>query len=225
MDITNTGKAEQQFWNDEQMTAYFAAKPADPRVEERLRQIPDIQGKVALDLGCGGGRHTELLCQLGFDTYGCDVNPGMIGFTRNRIAGYYPNEDITHRVMYGSILTIPFADETFDALITTGVLHQAKSLEEYRQAIHELVRVMKRCGVVTLNIFTNAVWDDSYTPIEGHPYTVITREGLPMTLLPKELFYTLMEAEGLQLETELAEDIKLENTGPRAVLRSNFIKL
>ena len=46
-----------------------------------------------------------------------------------------------------------------------------------------------------------------------------------MTLLPKELFYTLMEAEGLQLETELAEDIKLENTGPRAVLRSNFIKL
>lgn len=53
-------------------------------------------------------------------------------------------------------------------------------------------------------------------------FTVRTKEGLLMTLLPKELFYEIMAENGFSIEEEYCEETKLENTGPRTVLRARF---
>lgn len=217
-------KEEVKFWNDEEITKYFAAKPADPRVKARLEMVEVSKEKVILDLGCGGGRHSELVLQLGFSLRSIDVNPQMIEFTRSRIKTYVKDVNLGEIVSYGSIESLPYLDELFDGIVTTGVLHQAKDLEEYKVTINELSRVLKPGGFITLNIFTNRDWDDSYEVVSEDGYTVKTKEGLYMTLLPKELFYSLMENVGLTLEEELIEETKMENTGPRTVLRANFIK-
>ncbi|MEK7095517.1 MAG: class I SAM-dependent methyltransferase [Patescibacteria group bacterium] len=211
---------EKKFWNDLNMVSYFGSKPADPRVEARLNLVVDIKNKKALDLGCGGGRHTELLLKLGFETHACDVNPEMIRATKTRISDLG-----SATIVEGTMLDIPFPDEYFDVVVTTGVLHQAKSHQEYERAIGELNRVTKLGAVVSLNIFTNKVWDDTYVPVDDEAYTVVTAEGLWMTILPREEFCRLMRDKGFVLEDGWIEDSKQENTGPRAVFRANFVKI
>lgn len=218
---------EKKFWNNENIVSYFANKPPDPRILKRLKLIKNIPSRKSLDLGCGGGRHTELLKILGFDTYACDINPKMIFYTKQRLSKFFNNKTslLNKKIIYSSILDLKFPDNYFDVIITTGVLHQAKSYKDYKKAILELSRVLKKNGIVCLNIFTNKVLDNSFTKYKKEKYTVITKEGLVMTLLPKEEFYKLMFESGISLEEELSEDIKKENTGTRSILRANFKKL
>jgi len=202
------------------MVKYFKDKPADYRIKERLEEFEPSQRNTmtALDLGCGGGRHTELLVQLGFITHILDPNPQMLKCTTQRVGAH-----LLKSVKRGSIVKLPFADKVFDIVVTTGVLHQAKNLCEYEQAIRELARVMKPSGVLCLNIFTAKVIDESMSALKSS-FVYETKEGLIMTLLSRECFYKLMEWSGFSLEKEISEDIVSENTGPRAVLRCNFIK-
>lgn len=217
-------KTEKRFWNSKDMVGYFKDKPADPRVINRLNLLQDRSSLKALDLGCGGGRHSEMLISMGFQTYGCDINEMMIDATKERISPLVDKSYVQNHFLSGSIVNIPFKDNFFDVVVTTGVLHQAQSLEDYRDAIVELSRVCKTGAVICLNIFTNKTWDETYKRVKDEEYSVITKEGVYMTLLPKEIFYQLMKTNRFILESELGEDTKEENTGMRSVLRANFIK-
>jgi ubiquinone/menaquinone biosynthesis C-methylase UbiE len=212
------------FWNNSQNVNYFSKKPADPRIVKRLESsliannLKDRQ-LSALDLGCGGGRHAELLVKMGFQTSVMDLNPQMLLATVKRVG-----KKNLQAIKRGSIVNLPFASETFDVVITTGVLHQAKNVNEYEAAIKELSRVMKPNGLVCLNIFTSLVLDESYLRLSD-AFVFQTKEGLEMTLLSKTTFYELMLWYGLVLEEELSEDVVEENTGKRSVLRCNFVKV
>ncbi|MBY0309855.1 class I SAM-dependent methyltransferase [Patescibacteria group bacterium] len=210
-----------QFWNSRKNVQYFKDKPADPRIEKRLIEFRQNSAThvEALDLGCGGGRHTELLVTLGFSTHAIDLNPQMLRCTKDRVGG---NNIIT--LKRASIIKLPFRNNFFDVVVTTGVLHQAKNITEYQLAICELSRVVKQGGLVCLNIFTSAKLDPTYRKNKD-VFSFKTKEGLDMTLLNKELFYNMMSWYGLTLEQELSEDFVQENTGERSVLRCNFIKL
>lgn len=204
------------------MVEYFRSKPADPAIIERLETQPINENALALDLGCGGGRHSDLLASKGFDTVAVDINPAMLNATRQRLEA----KQLPIHLAQMDITRLCFSDKVFDVVVSTGVLHQAKSIEEYDSAVSEVARVLRRGGLFTGNIFTNRVWDETYTvPNEEEPYTVITREGLWMTLLSKERFYEIATSHGLELEREVAEELKMENTGERAVLRFHMQKI
>ena len=212
---------EQAFWNADDMVAYFAAKPADPVIVDRLARVPATPNMNALDLGCGGGRHSELLAQHGFNVTSVDVNPAMLRHTAERLQ----KQNLTTRLARMSIVHLGLASDQYDVVVSTGVLHQAKSLGEYDRAVAEVSRVMHSGGLFTMNIFTNSVWDSTYiVPSPDEPGTVVTQEGLWMTLLSREDFYSLAADHDLQLEEEVTEDVRQENTGPRAVLRAHFLK-
>jgi ubiquinone/menaquinone biosynthesis C-methylase UbiE len=215
-------QGEKLFWNDEEMAAYFAAKPADTRIIDFVEtRYAEPSGLKALDLGCGGGRHSEFLAAYGFDVLSVDPNPGMRSATTTRLEAL----GLTAKVIDGEILAIPAKNDEFDLIVTTGVLHQANTSAEYARAIDELSRTLKIGGHVCLNIFTNRVWDTKYTVTSTDGYSVITAEGLPMTLLPKETFVEMMGKSGLSLTSDYPEDLRQENTGPRAVYRANFTKV
>lgn len=212
-------QGERAFWNDTEMAAYFAAKPADPRVIDFVNeQYPEPAGLAALDLGCGGGRHSELLASRGFDVVSVDPNPGMRDATRKRLA----SKGLTAAVLEGEILSIPLADNSADLVVTTGVLHQANTSHEYELALDELSRVMKRGAYVCLNVFTNSAWDDSYRVVSDDSLSVMTAEDLPMTLWPRQRLVDELSRRDIQLVSDYPEDIRQENTGERAVYRGNF---
>ena len=215
---------EAGFWNNPEIVCYFSGKPPDPMVVERLSRIPIPHTKNLLDVGCGAGRNAIAAIALGFRVHMCDPNPAMIRVTASRLAPLIGRTTINRRLIYAIMTSLPYHDCMFDAIIACGVLHQASSLDEYRRAIRELSRVAHDGCVITLNVFTNKVMDPRFRKITGEPYSVITFEGLPMTLLSRDVLYMLMEEQGLKLEHEICEEVKMENTGLRSILRVNFIK-
>lgn len=217
--------AEREFWNDPRIVRYFSQKPSDPRVMARLLRVPEPTTKVVLDIGCGAGRNSIAAAALGFIVHMCDPNPAMINEAAKGTGSHRDESSRRQHIVYGAMTALPYQSGLFDVLVACGVLHQAYSLAEYHRAVSELGRVARRGCVVTLNTFTNRVIDSRLVRVRKEPYSFITAEGLPLTLLPKEVFYRMMDQYGMQLEEEICEEIKIENTGPRAVLRANFVKV
>lgn len=54
------------------------------------------------------------------------------------------DRDVPIKLATGTVLQTPFAKDTFDAIITTNVLHQ---IESWREALQEAARVMKPDGL------------------------------------------------------------------------------
>ncbi|MEX0917052.1 MAG: class I SAM-dependent methyltransferase [Candidatus Paceibacterota bacterium] len=213
------------FWNNSENVNYFSQKPADPKIVKRLEILMSIPASTgnkslsALDLGCGGGRHAEMLVKMGFKTSVIDLNQEMLRTTVRRVGKIN-----LCSIRRGSIVKLPYKNETFDVIVTTGVLHQTKNIYEYQVAVKEISRVLKPGGLVCLNVFTSRILDDTCTLL-ADAFAYQTKEGLDMTLLSKTTFYELMAWYGLTLEDELGEDVVQENTGRRSVLRCNFIKI
>ena len=208
------------WWNTADTAAYFAAKPADPRIVSFLETYDMPADARALDLGCGGGRHTEMLARHGFEVTAVDVNPGMLAATSARLGALGLEADVRP----GSIVGIPAEDQAFDIVVSTGVLHQATSVAEYRDAAKEVARVLREGGYLLQNVFTNLAWDETYEVVSDDGQTVRTQEGLLMTLLSRDQFVGIMQDAGLELAAEQSHDVVGENTGPRAVYRTFFRK-
>ena len=95
----------------------------------------------ALDIGVGGGRHTRLLCDLGFDTLGVDISAEALKQTEALLVnlGFKPT------LKRARMTELPFESNSFDAAISYGVFCYATA-EDMRGAIAELHRVLKVGG-------------------------------------------------------------------------------
>jgi SAM-dependent methyltransferase len=95
----------------------------------------DLRGRAVLDFGCGTGRLTEWLVDRGAFVHGVDVTPEMLDVARSRVAG------ATFAHSPGQAL--PFADATFDCVVTAYVLQYYVSDPA---VFRELARVLKPGG-------------------------------------------------------------------------------
>jgi SAM-dependent methyltransferase len=107
-----------------------------------LPWIREFGGRVVLDDGCGVGHTVEYLHEKGLETYGID--PG-------RRQKYWPAQ--TSRLFRADGTKLPFADESFDAVLSSGVIeHIGEPLARRQQHphqrayIHEVIRVLRPGG-------------------------------------------------------------------------------
>jgi ubiquinone/menaquinone biosynthesis C-methylase UbiE len=99
------------------------------------------QGMNVLDLGVGGGRHTRLLCELGFGVFGIDISMTGLTYTRKRIA----TENFHAGLARAAMDRLPFKNDSFDAIISYGVLNYG-SQKEMQMAISDMYRILKAKG-------------------------------------------------------------------------------
>lgn len=88
-----------------------------------------------LDVGCGTGEMAGKLMRRGYEVWGLDLAESMIRYARDRCA--------SDRFEVGDIEHIPFADNTFDAVVCLGVIEY---LDTDEQALREIRRVLKPGG-------------------------------------------------------------------------------
>ena len=82
-----------------------------------LKQLP-IQGKTALDIGCGTGEFSRLLASR-FDTvFALDLSPNMIAVARQR-SRQFSNIDF----QVADIMNWELPSEKFDAIVSIATLH------------------------------------------------------------------------------------------------------
>ena len=113
-------------------------------VRAAFRDLPT--GSRVLDAGCGNGRITELLCELGHSVTTLDPVREMLETTTARAAEHDARvEGVQARL--GE--TLPFRDESFDAVIAMRVL---KWVPAWAVAIDELARVLVRNGRLVVEL-------------------------------------------------------------------------
>jgi ubiquinone/menaquinone biosynthesis C-methylase UbiE len=100
----------------------------------------------ALDMGCGTGRWTKyLLPKVGFMEA---VDPSGAIFAADKLLGDISNV----RLSQASIETLPFADESFDFVMSIGVLHH---IPDTRKALNDCVKKVKKGGYFFVYLYYN----------------------------------------------------------------------
>jgi SAM-dependent methyltransferase len=119
-----------------------------PRHELRERLLLDLflsagPGPDVLNGGAGQGTLTRKLVELGYDVTSTDVSPEAVELLRERASGPVVEADLT---------ALPFADESFDAVVLGEVLEH---VEDDRGALAEVARVLRLEGVLALSVPAN----------------------------------------------------------------------
>lgn len=113
----------------------------------RLKHLALTPGSYVLDLGCGEGRHCHGVHMLGgIHVVGLDIDIPSLTKAREGVSMLperAESADALTGFMSGSGYALPFADNTFDAVICSEVLEH---LHEYRDVIAEIRRVLKPGG-------------------------------------------------------------------------------
>jgi len=104
-----------------------------------------------LDIGVGAGRHTKVAADLGFSPCGIDIS--LVGLTHS----YQRFRDAGAPLLLAqaSMLGLPFADDSFHAVLSFGVFYYGRA-EEMKRAIHETHRVLAPGGRTFVVLRTTA---------------------------------------------------------------------
>jgi SAM-dependent methyltransferase len=106
---------------------------------------------LILDAGCGTGANLVHLNQLGRPV-GIDLSPDALSFARKRVP---------ERLVRGSVLVLPFLDNSFDCVISNDVLYHQWVTDDVA-ALRELARVLKPGGLLLVHVAALEIFRGSH---------------------------------------------------------------
>ncbi|XP_021810542.1 alkylated DNA repair protein alkB homolog 8-like isoform X2 [Prunus avium] len=126
-----------------------------PKVANFLSSLPSES--LVLDAGCGNGKY------LGFNPdcfyIGCDTSAPLIKICADR----------GHEVLVADAVDLPYRTSFGDAAISIAVLHHLSTEGRRKKAIEELIRVVKKGGLVLITVWAVEQEDKSllarWTPL------------------------------------------------------------
>jgi ubiquinone/menaquinone biosynthesis C-methylase UbiE len=111
-------------------------------LRQRAKRHLPPEGSRLLEIGFGSGRlHVELAER--YSMAGLDRAPGMVHLTKQRLAEH----GLTSDLQVGDVTAIPWAEESFDAVLSTFAF---SAIPDADAALAEMVRVVKPGGVVII---------------------------------------------------------------------------
>jgi ubiquinone/menaquinone biosynthesis C-methylase UbiE len=117
-------------------------------VAERLPDAADLRaGSTVLDVASGSGNAALAAARLGSVVTAVDYVPALLDRGRERAAAEGLSVDFRH----GDAEELPFADETFDAVVS---VFGSMFAPDHRRAAEQLVRVTRPGGTIALASWT-----------------------------------------------------------------------
>lgn len=101
-----------------------------------------VKGKNALDFGCGSGRSTRFLKNMGFATTGADKGKEQI------LEAKKLDPEGNYQLLKNS--KIPLKDSSFDLILLYAVLMEIPSKDDMKKIFLELRRVLKEEGIIVI---------------------------------------------------------------------------
>ena len=108
---------------------------------KRMRNRGEVVHSV-LDVGCSHGGGVKALWKMGLNASGVDVSTTAVNMARER-QGDNPQSCVGRCWQQASVTTLPFADLSFDAIISTDVLEHLDP-SDVDTAVAELARVVRK---------------------------------------------------------------------------------
>ena len=126
--------------------SYADGSPVGHTLRARLAVTLDLLGDgggSVLDAGMGPGRLCAELARRGFAVSGVDASSEMVAIARSRVP------EAAERLLQSNLEDLPFASESFEAIVATGVLEY---LGVIPPALSELARVLRPGGLAVLSV-------------------------------------------------------------------------
>ena len=164
MDPQSTGDPQSTY---DRIATHFSKtrEYAWPEVESFLA---DRSGDLALDVGCGNGRHTEALAARAEAAVGVDLSRGLLdeAVDRARDRGFADATAFVH----GDAAALPVRDGTADLAVYVATLHHLSPRDARIGSLNELARVLAPDGVALVSAWSTA--HDRFDRDEGFDTTV-----------------------------------------------------
>lgn len=129
---------------------YYLAYRDVPQLIEKY-----VKGKRALDFGCGGGRSTRFLKELGLDVIGVDISKDMINEARHK--------DPKGKYRHIKSDKLPFENSAFDLILSSIVFMEIPSKEEMAKILKEMKRVLKPEGIILVIVHGDDIYERAWT--------------------------------------------------------------
>jgi SAM-dependent methyltransferase len=148
-------------------------------------------GMRVLDAGCGYGRNLTYLLQAGFDVSATDRDPGAVQEVRRMATALAPTLS-ADRFRAEPVEKCSFDAATFDAVISSAVLHFARDDEQFTAMIDEMWRVLRPRGVLFCRLASNIGMEGRMQHIGPHGgRRFLLPDGSERYLVDAELLTTL----------------------------------
>jgi tellurite methyltransferase len=165
------------------------------------RFTPDMH---LLDAGCGDGRNLIYFIRSGYAVFGVDNSPAAIAQVR-RLATNLSPQYAVENFRLEAVEKMSFADESFDAVISSAVLHFARDEEHFQSMLLEMWRVLRRGGIFFSRSASIIGIEGRVKHLEGRRYHL--PDGSDRFLVDEEILLGLTK----QLGGEFLEPIKTVN--------------
>lgn len=147
--MANESMDVQRFYDD----LIFGDKATLEKSEAMLKAFPvptldELPKLDVLEVGLGRGEWTLGLATHAHGYAGLDYSSRTLEYVRQELAahGLQEKASLTH----GTVLALPFADDSFDAVYCIGVLHHTA---DAAQGFRELLRVLKPGGTINVMLY------------------------------------------------------------------------
>lgn len=150
--------------NKNNTVLYFTGERFVPGIDDKKLEIEHYQryysvleavkNKVVLDVACGEGYGSNLLASKAKYVYGIDINSKAVSAANKK----YGHKD---KLLYqeGNIANLPVADHSIDIVISFETIEHV-SEEIQKQFLEEIVRVLKKDGILIMSTPNKSVYSD-----------------------------------------------------------------
>lgn len=208
--MTDQLSAVRDFWNAESCGERYATAGDEAlayrqetenryRVEPYILEFADFSqfaGKDVLEIGVGmGSDHSQIALSGPASLTGVDLTERAIGHTTRR----FESLGLKSQLRTANAEALPFADESFDAVYSWGVLHHSPDTP---RCFEEVWRVLRPGGVAKIVIYhkhapTGWMLWARYGLMRGRPFTPLAKIYADHLESPGTKAYTLKEAREL----------------------------
>ncbi len=151
------------FRTRDESLAYLAWRNAQYLFYDELIPMPDLDGAVVLDFGCGPGHDLVAITERARPArlIGMDVASTSLAEARARLALHGVAEPELVLLDEGSP-HIPLDDASVDFFVSSGVLHHIPDVEPVLRELHRVLRPGGRGRVMVYN--RDSIWVHLYVP-------------------------------------------------------------
>lgn len=161
---------------------------------DHLRRFLPPSGR-SLEVGCGSARLSRFLSALGFDVVGLDYEETALSLAQQRF-----QEDVTSGgLLLGDAFALPFAAESFDVVLSTGLLEH---FADPSPIVREMTRVLRRGG-----LFYSDIVPKKFSLLRMFSFFSRSRCGAWERFLNKAQIAAMMKDAGLTSSTVFAAGV------------------
>ena len=126
-------------------------------------------GMRVLDAGCGSGRNLVYLLRTGYEVFGVDESEDALRQVRQLASTLAPHLS-PDNFRTEPVEQLSFPNENFDVVVSSAVLHFARSEEHWQAMLDEMWRVLRPGGLFFARLASSIGIENQIQRLEGRRF-------------------------------------------------------